>query len=529
MVLKIEKEDNRFRVITQHFSTSLIPDTPENRKVCVVFLRLLRDENGKPLFTLQHLACIVSSNNRQAASQHIEDFRNCGCDFKNLVTRQRKVDESVVSAVKEELMADPLATISELRERTNNRLLRNDLSDATILAALDQIPVNLLRVSVKREIKNGSAHYKESVLMEQMLTELSDVKAKRIGIVDKQESNINLSDPTSMKALVTPNFPLKDIPSKLKLLVFCLSLYYWGVPLSRLGQWFSCHKTTILRNLIWLSLSLWPMIGKWIIKNTKAKIVYIDEKWLKIRGKWHYWFVVLDKETSLPILSSLLPSLSGYACKFIALKLKSVGKIPKVIITDGFFGYKNLFSKVRHQICIFHHQQGVLRFLKEHFQEKEEIENRKKEMKKVFQTSDKRTVKRRFSSLEKEGEKLSITDWVLQTKQNLKNLISAVGSRRIPKTNNAIERFFRSFNRFYKTRCGFFSIASARRQIILFMVVYLFNKSAETKKAPIEAILPSAKDMPLYKILNDPFGALFDNQSVKIADFSTKEELLAQV
>ncbi|MBI4753803.1 hypothetical protein HY793_05500, partial [Candidatus Desantisbacteria bacterium] len=281
-----------------------LPDTTYNRKVSVVFLRLLRDDSGKPHFTLQQLACIVGSKSRQAASQHMEDFRDCGKDFKNLVTRQRKVDEDVVFAVKEELITDPLADIAQLRERVNNRLKRSDLSNANIKAALERIDANSLRVAVKREIKKGNANYKEEVLLSQMLFELSDLKAKRAGIVDKQESNQNLSDPTAIKALVTPNFPLEDIPSKLKLLIFCLSLYYWGVPLSRLGQWFSCHKTTILRNLIGLSLSLWPMIGKWIIDNTKATVVYIDEKWLKIRGKWHYWFVVLDKETSLPILSN---------------------------------------------------------------------------------------------------------------------------------------------------------------------------------------------------------------------------------
>jgi hypothetical protein len=51
----------------------------------------------------------------------------------------------------------------------------------------------------------------------------------------------------------------------------------------------------------------------------------------------------------------------------------------------------------------------------------------------------------------------------------------------------------------------------------------LFTKGAETKKAPIEAILPEARKMPLYQILNDPFTVLFDNDSVKMADFSIKE------
>jgi len=45
MVLRIEKEDNKFRVITQQFSTSWLPDTAYNRKVTVVYLRLLQDES----------------------------------------------------------------------------------------------------------------------------------------------------------------------------------------------------------------------------------------------------------------------------------------------------------------------------------------------------------------------------------------------------------------------------------------------------------------------------------------------------
>ena len=34
MVLSIEKEDSKFRVITQDFSTSWLPLTSENRKGC---------------------------------------------------------------------------------------------------------------------------------------------------------------------------------------------------------------------------------------------------------------------------------------------------------------------------------------------------------------------------------------------------------------------------------------------------------------------------------------------------------------
>jgi hypothetical protein len=43
-----------------------------------------------------------------------------------------------------------------------------------------------------------------------------------------------------------------------------------------------------------------------------------------------------------------------------------------------------MFSCGIHQVCLFHHQQSVLRFLKERFDTKEEINKPKKKMKKVF-------------------------------------------------------------------------------------------------------------------------------------------------
>jgi len=273
MVLNVERNDTLFRVITQAFSTSWLPDTAENRKVTVVFLRLLQTESGKPLFTLQDLSVVVNSNNRQAASQHVEDFRDCHEDFKKLVTRQRKVDESVVDGLLDELLLDPLASIGESMERTNHRLEREDLTTANIQTALAQIPASELRVAVKKEVEKGSARYKEEALIKQMILELDDIKAKRIGITEKQESCMSVSDPTAILALVSPFSSISSIPSILRLLTFSLSLYYWGVPLEILGRWLAIHKTTILRHLIGLSGCLWESIEESVKKEVKASIV----------------------------------------------------------------------------------------------------------------------------------------------------------------------------------------------------------------------------------------------------------------
>ena len=94
----------------------------------------------------------------------------------------------------------------------------------------------------------------------------------------------------------------------------------------------------------------------------------------------------------------------------------------------------------------------------------------------------------------------------------------------MPKTTNAIERFFSffflavgdpTFNRFYKMRCGFSTVISAKRELILFLLMYVFIRQPGSGKAPIEAIMPEASRMPLYQLINDPFGTVLGVKNVK--------------
>jgi transposase-like protein len=268
------------------------------------------------------------------------------------------------------------------------------------------------------------------------------------------------------------------------------------------------------------------MVYKWILDRVKAQKVYVDEKWLKICGKWHYWYVVLDVSTGLPVLSELLPSNGKWACKWIGVKLRCIGKLPKAVITDGLVSYHYLIEMLdgaKHYLCHFHHQYGITRWLKKRFTDTEEIAIRKGQMKRVFQTGDKRTVRRRLEKLKSCAHELGICDWVKQTEEKLPKLLPSVGSVTIPRTTNAIERFFRAFNQFYKKKCGFFSVVSAKRELILFLLVYVFVRQSGSGKAPIESIMPEAREMPLYKLINDPLGTVMGVEDVKtnvrMADF----------
>ena len=64
-------------------------------------------------------------------------------------------------------------------------------------------------------------------------------------------------------------------------------------------------------------------------------------------------------------------------------------------------------------------------------------------------------------------------------------------------------------------RCGFHSFASAKRELLLFLLVYLFTTRQKDGLAPIESIVPQASKMPFYRLINDPFLVLRGGLNVK--------------
>ncbi len=106
------------------FYTDWLPDTPINRQVLVVGLRQLGTERGEALFTLRELGGMLGSTNRQAASQHLEDFRESGQDFEEFIRRSRKVDREVVEAVEQEIDKAVWSSKEGIAKQVNKRLFR---------------------------------------------------------------------------------------------------------------------------------------------------------------------------------------------------------------------------------------------------------------------------------------------------------------------------------------------------------------------------------------------------------------------
>jgi transposase-like protein len=313
--------------------------------------------------------------------------------------------------------------------------------------------------------------------------------------------------------LLTAHATIAQIPVKIQLMVVAFTLYYWNVPLSRIAFWMEVSPSTVLNWVTGLAVVLYPPIHAWIVDQVTAVSLAVDEKWLKITKTWHYWFVAVDEATGLPVAMALLTTRTTWACCWFLLTVKHLGLRPRAIITDGLKGYapsmQAIFPSATHLLCLFHHQQSVTRWLREHAADlsKKVTATLKRKMKRVVQTCDPRTARRRLARLASEEGAVDcgLESWRSQTAQKLDRLEPALRDNSYPRTTNSIERFFRAFQRFYKTRGGFYSVMSARRELMLFVVGYVFTVQPGTGKAPLEQIVPGVTQMPFYQIINAPF------------------------
>lgn len=216
------------------------------------------------------------------------------------------------------------------------------------------------------------------------------------------------------------------------------------------------------------------------------------------------------------MLAAWLPSRRPWACRWLGAQLRQLKNLPRVLMTDGLQAYAYLVPAAPHVWCRFHHQQGVTHWLAQQFATEAESNTRKPVMKQVLQTRDKRTVRRRLARLRERAPELGMMPWVSRMEAQLPPLICRVGSARLPSTTHAIERFVRAFQRFYATRGGFHSVLSAKRELLLLLVVDVFTQRDSTGQAPLEVIMPEVRRMPLYRLINDPFRALQERESVKL-------------
>lgn len=117
-----------------------------------------------------------------------------------------------------------------------------------------------------------------------------------------------------------------------------------GVGKTTVHNWF--YQLSFLKRLILDSICCW------------SGIISVDEKWIKINGKWHYLLSIVDNQTGFPLYFALVSDLKAETWKLFFHRFYKLYGTPKLIISDGSKALAKamliVFPETPHQLCKFH-------------------------------------------------------------------------------------------------------------------------------------------------------------------------------
>jgi transposase-like protein len=211
----------------------------------------------------------------------------------------------------------------------------------------------------------------------------------------------------------------------------------------------------------------------------------IDEKWIKVRGKWNYVFTAVGAQTSDLLAIDLFHHKDRQAMKSFLLQLKAMGFRPKSITTDLLLGYEGVVAEVfpdctYHQ-CVLHAGRNARRIVRQNLPDNGEDGWRKRLTRRIctrFGSKKLKQVKKRYARfMSLKGKAPETVSSVFDMVQKYyPKLCLTVTCTDIPKTTNPVERAIGEFEEHYHITKGFTSFYYAQFFLKAFQVSYRLRK-----------------------------------------------------
>lgn len=212
----------------------------------------------------------------------------------------------------------------------------------------------------------------------------------------------------------------------------------------------------------------------------------IDEKWVKVRGKWNYVFTAVGAKISDLLAIDLFHHKDREAMKTFLLQVKAMGFRPQSITTDLLLGYEGVVAEVFpdciYNQCVLHAGRDARRIVRQQSLPDDSEEGWKKRLTRrictLFGSRKLKQVKKRcarFMSLKEQAPEAvsSVFDMVQKYYPKLCLLVTR---KDIPTTTNPVERAIGEFEERYHITKGFTSFYYAQFFLKAFQVYYRLRK-----------------------------------------------------
>ncbi|WP_129678409.1 transposase [Candidatus Chloroploca sp. Khr17] len=255
-------------------------------------------------------------------------------------------------------------------------------------------------------------------------------------------------------------------------------------------------------------------------------VVGVDEKWVRVhvpgkRGsRWMYVSVAVDCSSYDLLHIAIAPTVGTASAQAFLLALKAKGYRPQVIVTDLNQEYgaaiAAVFPQAEHHECVFHalqNWQAQVRkaYGKDYREQHPEAVALLRQLKRIFWATTKRTAERRYARVLALREAYVAAQPEVATvftslEHHWPKLVNAIESERIPLTNNTTELVIRRFAQHYQNFCGFHSIETAERYLVVFEWCYRltpFTQDAQQRirgKCPLELAGYDVSKLPMAQL-----------------------------
>lgn len=211
----------------------------------------------------------------------------------------------------------------------------------------------------------------------------------------------------------------------------------------------------------------------------------IDEKWIKVRNKWHYVFTAVGTRVTDLLAIELFFHKDSQAIRTFLLGLKAQGYRPTSVTTDLLLGYENAVKEVFpecifHQ-CVLHAERDAKRIVRENLpKDAEEVWKKRltRSIRVLFASRKIKQVKKRYLRfLRLRHAAPQATSAVFDmVERYYPKLCQSVLRKDIPRTTNAVERAIGEFEDRYHLTKGFSSFYNAQFFLKAFQTYYRLRK-----------------------------------------------------
>jgi hypothetical protein len=418
----------------------------------LILAKLLKHREGvRRGLTFQNLSESFGHKDRQWSHNYYREFESCGGDMLSFLRRENKLEDLAFDLIEKQILKSPLLPLPQHYAIFIDTHPEICLSKPTFRSYVRRIDSSKVLARVRGLLTTGEVDPDSRAYIKELLETLEinpNQKKEIISLFPEVETEIETG-------------PVDFSLPKIQKYLLAALLYGCGVSLEVLGLLYGVSKGSVhnwIYNLCRVGLENEIICA---IKYWSGRIS-VDEKWVKIKGIWHYVLSAVDAVSGFPLLMRLHGNIDTVSWEVFFREFKTLYGTPKLIQSDGsrslIGGKEKVYPGVRHQLCKFHKLRNLYRVIYGRVGDRGVLRRCVRLARHIFSNqyvSSRKSAARRLQNVGGKEVSEYIEEHILMCWRKLSGSLTA----------NASERFNRKIEKIVSVRYGIKSEESAQVMI----------------------------------------------------------------